>query len=601
MTDITIVSAPDNYQKYLWMGDSREGETGFDGILNDQNEAAVAADKYCGEKQADECQGFIEYLEGHGYVLAQIRTRYLQPVKHEITDQTLTEIAESVGPYKEAVRQLKEKGIINEQNIEEIKLLLIEIAKVDCSHRACISSAYSALGDLAQTGLIEKIGVQNLVEFAKVSTEFTGLTYSALGELSAKGLIEKIGISNLIKIANAVKGQSGRALPVLGQWVEKGLADKYGLDRIIDLLVGLVNANGVPPDGASSLFMKLVEKGFIEKYGFDQIKMLLIEMSRTVTDSFTGVRIYDVFGQLIDLGIVEEFGLDEVKQLLFEIAKATGRVSNPAYSALASLAGKGLIKKIGISNLIEIARDSGDKTTAAYSALKMFDENGLIERYGLDPIKSLLHEVNKTEYGTRGITYPSLEKLAEKELGAKDGLIQTRNIIAKLTKATAQKDIASYLALQKYAESAELKSVIEDVLLQDIRWAAGNHSIGYDDGAVPQKALLFVKYGFSSEAILDALLQILSANDAVYYGWIDYRVFHAFEALALSGIASDQKEKMVTPLLWALKYEGRRDYVPKEEVWRKAASALMRLLNSGISKESKAEIQKTLVEYRKKK
>ncbi|MBI5700764.1 HEAT repeat domain-containing protein [Candidatus Saganbacteria bacterium] len=74
MAEIIIETAPEKYRKFLRIADAHEGLTGYDGKINDNSEALNAAENFCSQDRP-RCSEFLEFLEGSGYALPQIRAK----------------------------------------------------------------------------------------------------------------------------------------------------------------------------------------------------------------------------------------------------------------------------------------------------------------------------------------------------------------------------------------------------------------------------------------------------------------------------------------------------------------------------------------------
>jgi hypothetical protein len=104
--------------------------------------------------------------------------------------------------------QLAEKGLI-------LKLGVDELLKVSRAAGKGTEAAFVGLYNLEDAGTLKKFGIENLLEIANAAKQKSGEAYDALIALDNKGLIEKIGVSNLVQIAKEAGENSAAKLKEL--------------------------------------------------------------------------------------------------------------------------------------------------------------------------------------------------------------------------------------------------------------------------------------------------------------------------------------------------------------------------------------------------
>lgn len=113
MSEIIIEKAPEQYQRYLTIGDAKGN---FNKKIDGAGEAKISADELCDEESIKDCLEFLEYLEKSGYVLSQLEKKSVaSPVatEEEETGEKIETLIKDLGDKKQAVRWSTVEKIIN--------------------------------------------------------------------------------------------------------------------------------------------------------------------------------------------------------------------------------------------------------------------------------------------------------------------------------------------------------------------------------------------------------------------------------------------------------------------------------------------------------
>ncbi|MBI5700765.1 hypothetical protein HZC34_02810 [Candidatus Saganbacteria bacterium] len=145
MAEIIIDSAPEKYRKCFRVGDAHDGKTGYDGKINDENEARKAAACFRAESPSD-YRDILDYFEKSGYALLDLREKVVEKAAETPAADTIEEKA------KKAIADLNSEN--NEiamnaiKNLREILKIGLKIGIKEELQKAIITALLQKLGSV---------------------------------------------------------------------------------------------------------------------------------------------------------------------------------------------------------------------------------------------------------------------------------------------------------------------------------------------------------------------------------------------------------------------------------------------------------------------
>jgi Fe2+ or Zn2+ uptake regulation protein len=355
-----------------------------------------------------------------------------------------------------------------------------------------IAAAYAALEELGRGGLIKKYGVDNLMELSRAAWTRMGDASLALVELDRAGGVEKLGMESLIRVARAAGAGAGFAFAALRVSLEKKVFEKYGQDKMKEMFIRFAEA----ARGEEKHFLlvkRMMEKDQFEKYGVDRIGDFIKKIAEAAGGAADSV--YDLAGYLVDKDLLEKYGMDRIESFLVEFSKAAKDNLPPACMEMQKIFEKGQVEIIGLdvlkeialaagegtsraffaltdkistANLVAIARAAGKDTGEAFSAIEELYKQGLIDEIGV-PALIKLAEAAKEKTNA---AFLLLVRLKEKGLlKDKDGVEKAVDFVIDVTRASGKSAYSAYEAVGNLMEKGWLEKIGYGGLLQ-IAWAA---------------------------------------------------------------------------------------------------------------------------------
>ncbi|KPJ64750.1 hypothetical protein AMJ44_12190 [candidate division WOR-1 bacterium DG_54_3] len=209
MGEIIIKDAPLKYKKPLGYGDL-EGD--YNGKVGGEKEVEVAGEKYCRENSTEDCRDFLEYLEGSGYLSAQLKTRLLFGSKsYNLNKKKVDSLIRKIANIKVAENQIlpilqniMRAGV---KHVKDIEALLQAVLSIPSKERKCPDSSLSNLFQVVKAmeaaGFCESDEVENFIG------GLLGVRKGKSSEIIAKNLPKLLSLSekpiNLKKIIEVIK------------------------------------------------------------------------------------------------------------------------------------------------------------------------------------------------------------------------------------------------------------------------------------------------------------------------------------------------------------------------------------------------------------
>ncbi|MDD4982339.1 MAG: VWA domain-containing protein, partial [Candidatus Omnitrophica bacterium] len=306
-----------------------------------------------------------------------------ETVSREELNGVLQEILKDIDPnHREyaqlAFRSLSEAGVITAGNLEQVRALLLAIAKGSGEYAV---EAYNALDVLAKGEEMSPavLDLELLLAIAEGAGIFAVEAYNALDVLAKGEELSPVVLD--LKLLLAIAKGSGeyawrayKALGAIAEAVEKKELSPAVLD--LKLLLAIAEGAGTFAVVAYDALGALAKAVKIKEMSPVVLDLDLLFAIAEGAGEFTGAA-YKALGAIAEAGAITAGNLEQASALLLAIAKGAGKDTWVAYYALYAIARAVKAKEMSpvvldLDLLLAIAKGAGKSAWLAYQALDVF-------------------------------------------------------------------------------------------------------------------------------------------------------------------------------------------------------------------------------------
>jgi len=242
MGEIKIGDAPAYYRRYLRVADAHEGQSGYDGKINTEEEAQSAVESYCGANKTG-CEGLLDFLAKAGdFNLSKVR----KEIKTEETKSRIDSL----------IAELRNKDeIVRSRAAEELLVIIKAGVSVDQTYKITTNLMKSLEKTPSVASLaLREIALSNIHWRITYEIVFDGLIPTALisknkntRDSAAEELVKFVNlnkdnelnqkiIDNLINRASSGNNEGILAVQILSGIVRSGVSEELTV-KIVDSLL----------------------------------------------------------------------------------------------------------------------------------------------------------------------------------------------------------------------------------------------------------------------------------------------------------------------------------------------------------------------------